>query len=265
LWSLWGAKAKRTIEPAVALPLLGFAVTLAALFASGEERELYALPLLIPLALLATPAADTLRRGAANAWYWFSIMGFTFFIIMGWFYWCALELGVPARLHDHLLNLQPGYDTGFRLLPFVLGSAYAVAWFVVVWRAKRDQQRPAVIWATGVTVIWALIAILFIGWVDVAKSYRSVMLGLESALPAQYRCVASRGLGDAQRAMLHYYARVITQRLEEKQSAANCDVLLVQSRPGGERAPQRGWKKIWEGQRPGDRDERYYLYQRTRR
>ena len=54
------------------------------------------------VALLATPGAPTLRRGAANAWYWFSIMGFTFFILVAWVYWSGLELGVPPRLHAHL-------------------------------------------------------------------------------------------------------------------------------------------------------------------
>ena len=46
--------------------------------------------------------AQGLRRGAANAWFWFSVMGFTVFIVAAWFYWSALELGAPARLHAHL-------------------------------------------------------------------------------------------------------------------------------------------------------------------
>ncbi|HSQ03358.1 MAG TPA: hypothetical protein VLN59_04955, partial [Burkholderiales bacterium] len=263
LWALWHAKQRKALDPSVALPLLGFVITLLVLSAPAEKRDLSGLPLLVPLALLAAPAANTLRRGAANAWYWFSIMGFTFFIIVGWFYWSALELGVPARLHEHLLQLQPGYATGFRLLPFVLGAAYTAVWFIVVWRTKRTPERPAVIWATGVTVIWALLAILFIAWIDVGKSYRSVMVAVRSAMPAQYHCMNSRGLGEPQRAMLEYYTGVISQRLETE-SRRDCDLLLIQSRPGEEHA-QRGWKKIWDGGRPGDKAEHYYLYHRTRR
>lgn len=265
LWSLWRAKQKNALDDTVALPLLGFAVTLVALSVAADQRELYALPLLVPLALLATPAIETLRRGAANAWYWFSIMGFTFFIIVGWFYWCALELGVPAQLHQHLHSLQPGYPPGFRLLPFVLGACYTVAWFVVVAFAKRTPQRPAIIWAAGVTVIWALIAILFVGWVDTGKSYRSVMLSLHSAMPKQYRCMASSGLGDAQRAMLEYYTGTITRRVEDHEDTGSCDLLLVQAHPSEDGGAARGWRKVWEGQRPGDRSERYYLYRHARR
>ncbi len=153
-------------------------------------------------------------------------------------------------------------EHGLRIAPRAVAAEHGTV------RFSNGTGAPArtVIWATGVTVIWALIAILFIGWVNVGKSYRSVMLDLKSALPANYRCMASRGLGDAQRAMLHYYADIITQRVEEnKKSIANCDVLLVQSGPREKATAQRGWKKIWEGQRPGDKDERYYLYHRPRR
>jgi hypothetical protein len=265
LWTLWQSRHNPSTRAALTLPLLGFLITLAALFAPVDKRELYALPLLIPMTLLAAPAADGLRRGAANAWYWFSVMGFTFAIVVGWFYWLALEIGVPARLHQHLHELQPGYAPGFRTLPFALGAAYTLTWFAVLWGVKRTQERPAVIWAVGVTVVWSLLAILFIGWVDTGKSYRSVMLGLRSALPAQHRCIASRGLGDAQRAMLHYYIGVITRREESDRTARNCDLLLVQSRPGEEHGLPRAWQKLWEGQRPGDRSERYYLYRRARR
>jgi len=64
----------------------------------------------------------------------------------------GLELAVPARLHAHLHRLQPGYAPGFRLLPFVLGALYTIAWFAVLVRVERSPERPAFVWATGVTV-----------------------------------------------------------------------------------------------------------------
>ena len=87
------------------LPLTGFSSRWRCCRASADARELYALPLLLPLALLAVPAPATLRRGATNAWYWFSVMTWTFFIVVFWFYWSGLELGVPdapapAPAHD---------------------------------------------------------------------------------------------------------------------------------------------------------------------
>jgi hypothetical protein len=265
LWALWRAFGSGPVKPAITLPLAGLVITLLALSESSDKRELYALPLLLPLTLLATPGVETLRRGAANAWYWFSIMGFTFFIVVAWVYWSGLELGVPPKLHAHLHRIWPGYTPGFKWLPFTLGALYTLAWFAVIARLKRSPQRPAMVWAAGVTVIWALLATLFIGWVDTGKSYRSMIASLESALPPTYRCVSSLDVGDPQRAMIHYFAGIRTYREEATGRRRDCDLMLVQGTPQEEKAPPGNWIRIWEGNRPGDRAERYRLYRRLLR
>jgi 4-amino-4-deoxy-L-arabinose transferase-like glycosyltransferase len=262
LWTLWRERAVVVTKPALQLPLIGFLATLGMLSVTSEVRELFALPLLLPLTLLATPAIFTLRRGAANAWYWFSVMGFTFFIAVAWFYWGALELGFPARLHQHLHTIRPGYDFDFRWLPFIFGLAYTAAWFAVLARLRRNPERPVIVWACGITVIWALLATLFIGWADAAKSYRSVMTDMARALPKSYNCVSSRDLGEAQRALLHYYTGIITHREEIPERRRACDLLLTQGKPLDESWLPKTWKQFWEGQRPGDKDERYRLYRR---
>lgn len=266
LWALWRARRLQQLAaPPVVLPALGLGVTLLLLSVSADTRELYALPMLLPLALLGVPGVDPLRRGAAYGWYWFSIMAFTFFIAIGWYYWGALELGVPARLHNHLHTIRPGYDFSFRWLPFLLGLAYTAGWLALLVKLKRSAERPLIIWAGGITAVWALLATLFIGWVDTQKSYRSMIADMGRAMPAQYRCMASRDLGEAQRAMLHYFAGIRTLRVETKPKAFACDLLLVQGRPLDEQMMTSDWKKIWEGHRPGDKDERFRLYQRSNR
>jgi 4-amino-4-deoxy-L-arabinose transferase-like glycosyltransferase len=263
-WALWNTRREQLSTPAIALPLTGFAVTLLLLSAAGTARDLYALTLLPALALLGAPAACNLRRGAANAWLWFSITGVTFFIIVAWFYWTGLELGVPARLHAHLHRLQPGYAPGFKWLPFALAAGYTLAWFVLLRKLPRSPQRPAIVWAAGIAVLWGLTAILFVGWVDTGKSYRTVFTGLRDNLPAQYECVSSRNLGESQRAMLHYYANVVSHRDEIASRSRDCDLLLVQGVVRDETPPAGRWKKLWESSRPGDKVERYRLYQRIR-
>ncbi len=262
LWALWRAFGNGPVTPATSLPLTGLLITLLALTESSDKRELYALPLLLPLVLLATPGVQTLRRGASNAWYWFSIMGFTFFILVAWVYWSGLELGVPTRLHAHLHRLQPGYTPGFKWLPFTFGALYTIAWFGVLAGLKRSPSRPAIVWAAGVTVTWALLATLFIGWVDTGKSYRGMIASLEGALPATYQCVSSRDVGDPQRAMLHYFANIRTYREESQDRRRDCDLILVQGTPQDDRVPPGNWIRIWEGNRPGDKAERYRLYRR---
>ena len=263
LWTLWRARRMQLLnDPGIILPALGFMITLLMLGSAAESRELYALPMLLPLTLLAVPGIEPLRRGAAYGWLWFSIMAFTFFIIVGWFYWGALELGLPTRLHNHLHTIRPGYDFGFKWLPFLLGLAYTTAWFTLLTRLKRSAERPLIVWASGLTVVWALLATLFIGWADTSKSYRSMIADMGRAMPAQYQCFASRDLGESQRAMLHYFAGIRTKRVEINPKAFACDLLLTQGRPLDELVMAPGWQKIWEGHRPGDKDERYRLYRR---
>ncbi len=263
LWALWYAFGSGPVKPAIVLPLTGLLITLLTLSEASDKRELYAMPLLLPLALLATPGIETLKRGAANAWYWFSVMGFTFFILVAWVYWSGLELGLPSRLHAHLHRIQPGYTPGFKLVPFALGTLYTLAWFTVLAKSRRSPQRPAMVWATGVTVTWGLAAILFIGWVDTGKTYRGMIASMESALPATYRCISSRDLGEPQRAMLHYFAGILTHRDEVPERRRDCDLMIVQGIPKTESPPPGDWIKLWEGNRPGDKAERYRLYQRV--
>jgi len=268
LWTLWMAHKQPQphpyAAPAIALPLTGIALSVVVLSLGSSARELYALPLLAALALLAVPGIGSLRRGAANAWLWFSVMATTFFVVVGWFYWMALELGVPARLHAHLHRIQPGYTPGFKGFAFAVAAFYTLAWFVLLTQFKRIPARPVIAWAAGVTVIWAMLNTLFLPWIDTGKSYRSVFVSMQQHMPQPYRCVSSRNLGDSQRALLHYFSRIVTHREEVAASRRNCDLLLVQG-IAKEEAVLPGWRKLWEGARPGDKVERYRLYRRVNR
>jgi 4-amino-4-deoxy-L-arabinose transferase-like glycosyltransferase len=265
-WALWRARLTSLLSPAYALPLTGFAVIFVVLSASADARELYALPLVLPLALLATPATDTLRRGAANLMYWFSVMGGGVFILVAWFYWGALELSLPANLHEHLLDLQPGYATGFKWLPCVLGALYTAGWVAVLAQLRKNRDRPVIAWAATMTMIWGLLGILFVGWIDAGKSYRAMIADMQKSLPPKYTCIASLNLGEPQRAMLDYFANIITWRLDAPARQRNdCDLTLVQGVASEEHVPLGPWQKIWEGTRPGDKVELYRLYLRTNR
>ncbi len=262
-WALWRARLKGIVTPPFALPLAGFIVIFLVLSVSADARELYALPMLIPLALLATPAIDTLRRGAANLMYWFSVMGGGFFIIVAWFYWSALELALPAKLHVHLHALQPGYTPGFKWLAFALAAIYSVGWIMLLLKLRKTRERPVIAWAATMTMAWGLVAILFVGWLDAGKSYRAMIADMQKALPAKYDCIASQTLGEPQRAMLHYYANIITWRLDQPSRQRDCTLTLAQGVASEEQVPPGRWEKIWEGTRPGDKVERYRLYRRV--
>jgi hypothetical protein len=62
--------------------------------------------------------------------------------------------------------------------------------------------------------------------------------------------------------MLHYVADIGTYREEVPARRRACELVLIQGRPGDDVALSEPWQKIWEGARPGDKDERFWLYRR---
>lgn len=265
LWTLWHGRGNGLKRPEVQLLLTAFLVMLAVLSLAPDAREVYALPLLLPLSLLAAPGISTLRRGAASALNWFSIMTFGFLAGLFWFFWFALVTGHPAVRAAHLRKLQPGYVPAFEPLHFAIALLVTVAWLVIVFRVKSLPRNPRTVinWAAGVTMIWVIVMTLWLPWLDAGKSYRSMVASLQRALPARHACISSSRLGEPQRALLDYYAGIQTRRTEVHK-AIECDLLLVQgsAKGGASTPPSREWRKIWEGNRPGDKSERYRLFQR---
>ena len=262
LWALWVRRHELRTTVSLHLPLTVFLVGLIALSASHQAREVYALPLLPSLALLAVPGLPLLRRGAANALWWFSLMMFCFFALTGWFYWVALDLSFPARLHAHLLRLRPAYDPGWQVLRFALGAAFTAAWVWFIPRLPQSPHRPMTAWSGSVALLWGLGAVFFIPWVDSANSYRSMMLAIREALPAHYLCLSSYNLGEPQRAMLQYFAGIVSYRETEPGRKRDCDTLLVQGLRKSIYTPDQRWEMIWHGARPGDDNELYRLYRK---
>ena len=91
-----------------------------------------------------------------------------------------------------------------------------------MFKLKKSPERPVVAWAAGITVMWGLLAVLFVGWADTAKSYRSMVLDMQKAVPKKYSCISSRDLGEAQRAALHYFAGHHFREKSERRLNADC-------------------------------------------
>jgi hypothetical protein len=95
-------------------------------------------------------------------------------------------------------------------------------------------------------------------WLDFNKSYRSMVTSLAAALPEKHGCIASRYLGDGQKAMLEYVGNILTIPGGEY----NCDLLLTQGNLSRSDQKKGDWKTLWTGGRRGKTSDRYYLYQR---
>jgi hypothetical protein len=110
-------------------------------------------------------------------------------------------------------------------------------------------------------MVWMLVMTLGVPLVDQARSYRVVSAKLVGALPRDFHCIASKNLGDAQRALLDYFIGLRAIRLESP-AAKRCNALLVQAVPDREAPAPPGWRERWRGSRPGDRHEVFVIYER---
>jgi len=258
-WAVWRGRKKvwHTIE--FQLPLTSFIVMLLTLSLVPDIKDIFALPILLPLTLLATAALSTLRRGAANALDWFGIMTFGLIAILMWWGWAGLLLDNHAKITQLLKEYQPGFTPSVHTPAFGVALLATLLWVVLVWRVGRSMRRAIINWAAGVTLIWVLAMTLWLPWLDSGKSYRGMVISLKQALPARYDCIASQNVGATQRAMLLYFGGITTVK-----TPSNCDLLLKrQENTLGQTHKQIVWKKIWEGTRPSDKDEHFYLYQRA--
>ena len=251
-WSLWIHRR----EPGVlALPLCGVLVTLAWTL-TGPARSLGMLVTLIPLTLLAATGANRLRRGAASAFGWFGLVTFSFAAVLIWLGASAQALDWPPRIARNFEKLAPGHDVHYSLPVLAFALVVTLLW-LLAWHLKRTSWRASLQWAGGTTLLWALIATLWLSWVDHAKSYRSVAQSLQAALPTGIDCIERAGLGPAQRASLDYFGGIRTMAASR---GHRCSLRLTVA--GTDRASPPGWTEIWRGGRPSDRKERWYLERR---
>lgn len=260
LWALWRLRGEFARRAGLQLASIAF-ISLFAMLLFRRPSDAAAIVLLIPLSVIGAAGVEILRRGAASALDWFGVMTCGFLALLLWSGWVAMFTGYPTGIARWLDRQAPDFVAVFDATGFMIAFLLSVLWLASIRVLRRSNQRAVIRWASGITLVWVIVASLWFPWLDYAKSYRSMTTAMSLALPAERQCVASMGLGEAQRALFEYYIGLRTERLEIGRGAA-CDVLLVQSRRGDQASPA-GWREIWRGSRPGDRVERYELYVRT--
>ncbi len=258
-WSIWRERRRLAQRDDLQLPLVCFLVMFTVISLAPNIREVFALPMLLPVALLAAASLSMLKRGAANALDWFGLMTFALAALLMWWGWAGLLLDNHAKITLWLKDYQPGFEPAFHALPFIIALTATLLWILLVWRVGRSMRRAVVNWTSGITLVWILAMTLWLPWLDSGKSYRSMIISLKQAMPVHYNCVArNANMGDSQRAMLQYFGNIITQR----DPSRICELRLIQgdriSRPLMDESQ---YKKIWEGSRRTDKNEQYRLYQ----
>ncbi|HEY3431981.1 MAG TPA: hypothetical protein VGK09_05485 [Rhodocyclaceae bacterium] len=259
LWALWAYRRQLT-TPAFFLPLVGTLLAFVQIFLLAEPRPLNHLLLIVPLVLLASAGVEKLRRGAANAFDWFGMMTFTLLAGLVWLGGWSMMTGEPARVAKNFTKSEPGFVGELSLPALIAALLLSGIWLWSLFRLPKSPWRSATHWAAGLTLMWGLLATLWMPWMDYGKTYRPVALSLRKALAGNDGCVTARNLGDAQKASLRYFMDLAPRAYSSKHQ--ECDLLLIQGSPRSENT-QPGWRKVWEGNRAGDKGEKLRLYRRN--
>lgn len=262
VWTAWRRPEAAAMRRNMQLPAVLAIVVGSVLGVASDSRELYLLPLMLPLSLLAAAGIAWLPAAGASAMSGSARWGFGAAASLIWLGWIVLVTGVPSQLQSLLLDYQPGFVPRVHWIHLALAVCATLVAAPFMSRRRRASSGHALTqWALGLTLCWALLATLWMPFFDAGKSYRAMIGSLAAQLP-RGGCVASLNLGEPQRGLLVYFAQLTTVRLEVL-PGARCEALLVQgSRATGAFPPEPDWIAVWEGARPGDMKEFYRLYLR---
>jgi 4-amino-4-deoxy-L-arabinose transferase-like glycosyltransferase len=260
-WALWRYRTQLIHQTKFQLCITFFIIAFVIIAIGGERKEIFALPLLIPLTALASGSIETLKRGAASALNWFGLILFGFLGFLVWLGWNAMMTGSPAKIKERLIFLSGLPQLNFSIFAFTVASAITLIWLFAAFRSQQSNRAAATNWAIGMTFVWTLLMTLWLPMIDSARSYAAVFTSLKNALPTEYACIASENLGASQRDLLHYYTDIKTYSVQTSQYA-NCDLYLIQD----DRKPKKvtlgtDWQQIWEGKRVSERKEKFRLFQ----
>jgi hypothetical protein len=265
-WHLWTGRLERLwLRPEVQVPLVALGSMLVVLSAACTARNVYALPFLIPLALLAVARPLTLSAQAAAWLKSLAIcLGGTLALAL-WLGWSALIVHWPAPIASRLAAAVPGFEPTLQLGATVLALTATAGWIALLRATSASLDALPIAWAATVALPWTLMMTIWLPYLDYDNSYRDVVAQIKSQLPAHVSCLANRRLGEPQRAMLDYFGGVRTDR-ESTAAGANCPLLLVQSLHTPEELTLPGpWRLLWSGARAGDNKEHFWLLLRLRR
>jgi hypothetical protein len=250
--AIWHEHRRLTRAVELHIPLLAVVVLLAAALVPAWSRDGALMPVFMPLALLAAYGVDNLRRGAAQAFYWFGVLLFTLLAFVFWVYFAAIEWGYPSGLAHHLARLTPSYRPGsVQAASYVLAGAATLLWLIATPLFPRAKNRPILVWATGMILIWILVAALFRPWIEAGWAYRPLIADLSRHLPAG-ACLNVAQVDPAMQTMLRLHRRAAVQ--------ASCPwTLKLAAKETGKSRSTPEHRVLWQGARPRYKSQVYRL------
>ena len=174
---------------------------------------------------------------------------FSIAAVVLWSGWLAQFTGWPALVLGRIRPMVPGFAPAFQSLPFLAALLATIAWIALIAWQRRDGPSLALHWTCGATLMYLLAMTLWLPVANGNMSYRKDFTGLREALGNNPGVIGSRGLGEPQRALIHYYAGIKPLR-EETRGKLDCRWMLIQGHDhDGERPEPPGpeWRLAWSG------------------
>lgn len=258
MWTLY--RNRQLQSPKLQLPLL-FTLMIAVLLTLSDRASITdAMPLLLPLAVLAAVELDNLRRGAAAFLNWFALMTFGLFGLLVWLGWAAMNYGWPEGLAGRAQYFSPFYHPHVSWLQAAGGLIATLVWLWALTRPHLRGRQAITNWAAGLTLLWGLGMTLWLPWFDAAKSYRPVVDSMLRKLPATATCIATENRNSLAMISWRYYAGIDLLSFPAGETPP-CDYWLV-VRSSEEGVAEPGWQVLWTGNRPREQNMTFALLQR---
>lgn len=265
LWTLWRWRL-HWANRHVSAPLLGFGIPLVTclLMNSSDRALLLGLP---ALAVLASFALPTLRRGVAAAMDWFAVFFFSAVALFIWIYYASMQLGWPPKALANVRKLAQGFEPSFHPLALVVALLGTVAWLGLVrWRTARHQHalwKSLVLPAGGVALVWLLGLSLWLPVLDYARSNRPLVERLQAQLGSSTpSCLAAPGQPLSLLAALEFQGGWTVDGRHPLAESRCSHALLLADRQALPALPA-GWVLAGQAARPTDRSQHYLILRRA--
>jgi 4-amino-4-deoxy-L-arabinose transferase-like glycosyltransferase len=261
VWAWWREKLDWRNAPGVQVGLLFAMLYLLMIALSSSARANYLLPLLPALAMLAPPALNLFPRWLNLAGGLASLLLFAGAALFVWLVWAlAVQQGTPPDwpLIAKHLPLDHAFSVAMPICLLALTLTYALASIVAAqWRKPAFALAS---WSGGILVFGVAVSLLWMPWLDAAKSYREPFMAIRSHLPMDANCLSQHRVGESERGVLHYFLDVVPTRYGAA-AAQRCPWVVVQGLREDSNAlkdvPQH--RVLWSGARPGDTREQFWL------
>ncbi len=163
---LWPPKIRRLFAPEVrslALAALLATVVLLSAFPAGDDTALLLAPV---LATLAAWRLLSFGPSTLSGFVWFSRSVIAVLIVLIALVASAQLWDWPPGLARHVARTAPELELPDAAVRLGLAGLILAAWAVLSWRLPREAIRAAGQWFLSVALVWALLVILALPWVD---------------------------------------------------------------------------------------------------